>query len=315
VTGRAWGLFALASLLFGIPYLLNAVAIESGLGTVEIAFGRCAIGALALLPVALARGALGAASRRWRSIVVFSFLDMAVPFVLISAGQHHLPSSLAAVLVSTVPIFVALLALRLEAAERVARAQALGLAIGFVGVLLIYGVGLPRGPGTVLAATALLLASASYATATLRYPRAFAGVDPIGVVCLALAAGAVSLLPALAVDAPGRAPSPQGAAALLALGVLCSALGGWAYFTLIALAGASRTSVITYVAPAIAVVGAVLLLGERPSAGTLGGLAVVLAGSWLATDGRVPLGRGDRDRGEPPVAGQASPATAPGGRS
>jgi drug/metabolite transporter (DMT)-like permease len=79
------------------------------------------------------------------------------------------------------------------------------------------------------------------------------------------------------------------AAALVALGVLglvCTAAGLVVYGILVTEAGAGRALVITYVNPVVAVALGMAFLGERPGAGAVGGLALILAGSWLATSSR-----------------------------
>ncbi len=74
------------------------------------------------------------------------------------------------------------------------------------------------------------------------------------------------------------------------LGLLCTALAFVIFNLLIAEAGPARSSVITYVNPVVAVILGVALLGEQPEAGTVAGLLLILAGSWLSTDGRLPPG-------------------------
>ena len=74
------------------------------------------------------------------------------------------------------------------------------------------------------------------------------------------------------------------------LGLLCTAIGFVVYAILIGEAGTSRATVITYVNPVVAVSLGVLLLGEHPGAGAIAGLLLILAGGWLATDGRLPPG-------------------------
>jgi drug/metabolite transporter (DMT)-like permease len=74
------------------------------------------------------------------------------------------------------------------------------------------------------------------------------------------------------------------------LGLLCTAAGFVVYAILIGEVGTSRATVITYVNPVVAVTLGVLLLSEHPGAGAVAGLLLILAGGWLATDGRLPPG-------------------------
>jgi drug/metabolite transporter (DMT)-like permease len=75
---------------------------------------------------------------------------------------------------------------------------------------------------------------------------------------------------------------------VVVLGIVCTAAAFFAFASLIKAIGPSRASVVTYVNPVIAVALGIALLGERPGPGAIAGLLLILAGSWLATDGRLP---------------------------
>ena len=75
---------------------------------------------------------------------------------------------------------------------------------------------------------------------------------------------------------------------VIVLSTLCTATAFVVFAVLIKEVGPSRASVITYVAPLVAVTLGVAALDERPGAGAIAGLALILAGSWLATGGRLP---------------------------
>src|SRR5918999_994376 len=106
----------------------------------------------------------------------------------------------------------------------------------------------------------------------------------------ALAVAAVVLMPAVAIDRPTEVPSGEAILALLVLGFFCTAAAFVFYGALVAEAGPGRALVITYVAPVVAVALGVAVLGESLGAGAVAGLLLILAGSWLSTDGRVPPG-------------------------
>src|SRR5204863_3141243 len=108
-------------------------------------------------------------------------------------------------------------------------------------------------------------------------------LDPIGPVAVALGAAAVALTPAAVIAPPDGAPPLEALGSIAVLGVVCTALGLVVFFRLIAEAGPSRASVITYVNPLVAVTLGVIVLGERPGATSFAGLVLILAGSWLAT--------------------------------
>jgi drug/metabolite transporter (DMT)-like permease len=102
------------------------------------------------------------------------------------------------------------------------------------------------------------------------------------------------LTPFAAADLPDEAPGGDVIVALVVLGVLCTALAFVIFGALIAEIGPGRALVITYVNPVVAVALGVAFLDERPGTGAVAGLLLILAGSWLSTDGRLPSLRGRR---------------------
>src|SRR5688572_23618229 len=98
MTPRGWVLFALCSVIWGIPYLLIKVTVDAGVPPAFIAWARVALGAALLLPIALRRGMIrGLRGRGW-AVVAYTACEVAVPFVLIAVGEQHISSSLAAIL-------------------------------------------------------------------------------------------------------------------------------------------------------------------------------------------------------------------------
>jgi drug/metabolite transporter (DMT)-like permease len=138
-----------------------------------------------------------------------------------------------------------------------------------------------------LGAGAILLAAFGYACGPTIYQRRFAGLDVRATMGAALAAAAVVLAP-LALTNPPDALTGDAAISLAVLGIFCTA-GAFALFAVLILEiGAARTSIVTYVAPVVALAGGVTFLDESVGPGTLVGLVLILAGSWLSTDGRLP---------------------------
>jgi drug/metabolite transporter (DMT)-like permease len=94
-----------------------------------------------------------------------------------------------------------------------------------------------------------------------------------------------------AVSAPSEMPSGDALLALAALGFVCTALALVVFTVLIVEAGPGRAIVITYINPIVAVAAGVLVLNETVGTGAAIGLVLILAGSWLSTDGRLPWRR------------------------
>jgi drug/metabolite transporter (DMT)-like permease len=289
VSGRALLLLAAASVLWGFPYLLMKVAVEDGVPPATVVFIRCVIGALALLPFALRSGMLGTLRGRWGAVAILAALDFSVPFYLISAGEQDVSSSLAGILIATVPLLIALLAIPFAPDERVGGVRLVGLVVGFVGVALLLGVEVGGDSRQVLGAALILLAALNYAGATLYLRRHLTDVPSLTLVTGTLFAAALMSAPFglfAARDMP--APGTDAVVSLLALGVFCSGLAYIAFYALVVEVGAARASINTYLSPAIAVLAGVLILDESLAATSVAGMLVILAGSWMASGGPPP---------------------------
>jgi drug/metabolite transporter (DMT)-like permease len=288
MTRRAWLLFGAVSLLWGVPYLFIKVAVGE-LPPVTVVFVRVAMAALLLWPVAVRRGALRGLRRRLPQLVVLALVEITVPFLLISMGEQRIASSLAGLLIAAMPLFVALLALRFDAAERVSGLRLLGLVAGIGGVATLLGIDAGGNPAQLTGAVMVLLATLSYASATLVVKRFFSGASMLGVVTVATTIASLVLAPFTVALTPARLPSLNAILALVGLGVLCTAAALMLYFALIVEAGPSRASVITYVNPAVAVALGVAILNEPLTASIVAGFLLIIVGSWLST--RPPAGR------------------------
>jgi drug/metabolite transporter (DMT)-like permease len=281
VSTRAWALFAAVSVLWGIPYLLIKVALDGGLSPAFLAWVRVLLGAAVLAPYAWrARGLLRGRGRR---LAAFSLVEIVLPALLIGYAEQLVSSSLAAIVISAAPLFVAVLALRYDVSERVGGTRLVGLVLGLAGVTAIVGIDAGGSAADLLGAAALLAAALCYAAGPMLLKRHLTDLDPRASIGSSLAVAVVLLTPAGIADAPAALPSSSALLAVLGLGTLCSAAALVLYGALIAEAGAARAVVITYVNPLVAVALGAALLGERIGPGAVAGLVLVLAGSWLAT--------------------------------
>ncbi len=296
---RGWALFLAMSVIWGVPYLLIKVAVDE-VSPVVVVFVRCAIGAALLLPWTIRRGGLRAALGQWRWVLLFTVLEMTVPWLLLSYAEQSLSSSLTGLLVATVP-FVAALAGRLAGEEeRLTPVRMTGMGLGVVGIAVLLGLDLE---GTqLLPVLAVGLVAVGYATAPLVVSRKLPEVPGVAAASVALAVTTVVYAP-FAVPQLGDAADASGKAlfSLAALGVLCTAIALALFFALIREVGPQRALVITFVNPAVAVLLGIALLGEPFTLGIALGLPLVLAGCVLATR---------RDGAAPPVAASEALDTA-----
>lgn len=288
MSARGWWLFGAVGIVWGVPYLFIKIGVDGGIPPLVLAWGRVVLGAGVLLALAARAGALVQARGRWRALLAYAVFEISLPFPLIAAGERHVSSSLAAIIVASVPLIVALLALRLDDEERASGRRLLGLVIGLVGVVLLVGVDASGSVTALLAAGAVLLGAFGYACGPLIVKWGLQGIDPRAAMGVSLGIAGVLLTPLAALDIPHRLPSGGALAAVLVLGLVCTALAFVLMTLLIREVGPARSVVITYVNPVVAVALGVVVLGEHPGVGAFGGLVAILAGSWLATSGGRP---------------------------
>ena len=277
MTRRGWSLFAAMCVIWGIPYLLIRVAvrdIEPG----TLVFARTAIGGLILLPIALRRGGFGPVLRRWRPLLLFTVIELAVPWLLLGSAEKQLSSSLSGLLVAAVPLIGVLVARITGADDRVEPSRAVGLLLGVLGVALL--VGLDFGQIHIASLLELLVVVVGYALGPVIMARSLADLPSIPVVSGSLLVCAVGYLPYAALNVPSHVPG-NAVASVAVLGVVCTALAFVLFFALISDIGPARATVITYVNPAVAVLFGIALLGEKFTLGMAVGFPLILAGSVL----------------------------------
>jgi drug/metabolite transporter (DMT)-like permease len=277
-----WLAFAALSVIWGLPYLFIKLAVAE-IPPVTVAFGRLALGAAILLPVAWKRGSLRSAIAHWRPVCAFALIELAVPFPLISLGERWISSSLTAILIATVPFTVLLLSPLFGLRRQLTGRRVVGLVCGFTGVVVLLGIDPVDGAlGWLGGVACVVIAVVGYAIGALIVERHLHGVDEFGSVALSLAVASLVLLPGIFLTVPESAPSMLAINSVIVLGVVCTAAALWLYFYLVARVGAARATVFTYVNPAVATLLGVVVLHERFGFSLIAGLALILTGSWLA---------------------------------
>jgi drug/metabolite transporter (DMT)-like permease len=282
VTRRYEPLLLTLSLLWGASYLFIKIA-GRDVEPATMMLIRVVIAAAVLLGVLAARGELRGLRRAPAGAYGLGLVNSAIPFTLIAWGERHIGSGLAAVANSSVPIFVALLAIRFRPGERSRGSRALGVVLGLVGVAVLTGAA-PGGGFWGLAGTAaVVLASVSYAVSSLYGQHLIANVPGPVLSTTALLGAAVALLPLGVAQASTSTFTWQALASIAALALLGTAIAQLVWFRLLRRFGAARSSLVTYLLPATALVYGVVFLHERVSLAELGGLVLILAGVALGS--------------------------------
>ena len=285
---RAWLLMSLLAALWGASYLFIKVALEDGLDPIFIVFARLALGALVLVPLALAARDLTPLRGLAGPILFLAIVQVTLPFLFITLGEQHISSALTGILVSAAPIFTALIAARFDDDERPHGVATAGVLMGIVGVVLLFGVDLSGDAQALAGGLMVLLATVGYAVGSLYLKHRLRGAAPVGIAASTILVSALVTLPFALFSLPAQAPDLQTIGALVALGAGGTGLAFAIYFTLIVEIGPGRASLVAYIAPGFAVFYGVTLLDERLTVGAILGLILILAGSWVAAEGRWP---------------------------
>jgi drug/metabolite transporter (DMT)-like permease len=247
-----------------------------------------------LLPAALIMWGVLAAERGIRGAaqdvralglegLLLGVVNAALPFTLIAWGERHIDSGVAAIGNASMPIFVALLALRYQRQERSTGLRLVGVLIGLLGVGVLAGVN-PRGGWWAVAGTlAVVVASISYAAASLWAQKVVKRTTSLALVTSTMTGGALALLPLALVQLPAEMPGWKETGSVLALAVLGTAAGQLIFYRLIDTDGSARASLVTYLLPVTALFYGVTLLGEPLTVEELIGLVLILGGVALGS--------------------------------
>ena len=280
-------------LLLGTIWGMSFVLIKVGnrdFTAVQVSFGRMLFGLLVLLPVVLARrDRLPSDARTWGHLGVAAVLVNSAPFTLFAFGEQRVDSLLAGIWNGTTPLFVLIVVLLTLPEERPTRERALGLAIGFGGVLVVLGAWRGVAGGELVGSAACLAAAILYGIGFpyLRRNLATGGLSVPALAFGQLALGTLQL--ALVLPFSGGVPtafSPGPLAAVAALGAAGTGVAYLLNYSIIRDAGATAASTVTYLVPVFATVAGVAFLGERLTWNEPVGGLLVLVGV-AASQGRL----------------------------
>ena len=275
---RGWILFLALGFIWGMPYMLIRVAVES-IDPLVVACGRTLVGALLLTPIALHRGSLLPAFRKWKILVAFTLVEITGPWLLLGHAETRINSSTTGLMLAGIPLIAALIVTRLGH-ERLDGRRITGLFIGFAGVAAL--VGLDIHVSDFAAVGAILLCSLGYAVGPIIIDRKLSDVPPLGVVAASMILATVIYAPFVPLLWPAH-PTPAAIGSVAGLGVFCTATAFVLFFALIKEVGPARATVITYINPVVAIALGAIVLDEPLTLGMAIGFPMVIAGSILGT--------------------------------
>jgi drug/metabolite transporter (DMT)-like permease len=286
---RQIGLLAALAAIWGGSYLLIKYALED-LSAPMIVWSRVAVAAVVLLGLirmtmgpGAVRGVGHELHHRPRSALLLGTLAVALPFTLITLGELEVPSGLTAILISPASLFVALFAPWIDPSERIDRRQAAGMLIGLAGVALVVGVESVQSLGELLGALAMIGAAAAYGLSSFVVKGRYGHLAAMQTSLVSISVTAVLTLPLALATLPSALPGLRAVLAVLALGAVGTALAFVIFYKLINEVGAGRASLVSYLAPGVALFYGALLLDEAITAAAVAGLVLILGGVGLAS--------------------------------
>lgn len=288
-----WGQLIVAAGIFGSAFLWIALALRS-IEPGTIAFGRAALGAGALAMLPSARCSVARVD--WPRLVFASFFGMAVPVLLFALAEQRIPSALAGMLVSAIPIFTAALAAAVTR-SRPTRKRLIGLLVGFVGIVLLTAPDVGGSGAEVVGVLMVLGAVFGYAVASTLYAPLQQTYGSLPVTMWLLVISTVMLSPLGLVGLPKSSFEWLPVVSLLILGVAGTGVAWAMWVGLIGRIGAVRAAIAGYIIPIVALLLGVIVLDEQIEAVQIAGVAVALSGGYLLSRGQDPANRATSKRG------------------
>jgi drug/metabolite transporter (DMT)-like permease len=264
--------------IWGASFMFQRVAVPQ-FGAVPLVELRLALGAMALLPFLWKERERFRGVKPWR-IAGVGLVNSAIPFVLFAWATERAPAGIGAISNATTAIFAPLLALILFG-ERIHTRRALGIAAGFIGVIVLAS-GKVAGASVGAAAMAGTLAGLLYAIGAVVGKRWLAGLPSAALAAATLGCGAVLMLPFAIADWPETQPAPRAWWCAVAAGVLCTGIAFAIFYRLLQRIGASRATSVTYLISLFGVFWGWLLLGEPITPTMAVACGLILGGVWMS---------------------------------
>ncbi len=282
----AYFLLLLLGAIWGASYLFIKVGVDGGVPPITLVAMRTTLAGLTLLLVLRARGEKlpPVNAPIWKWFVALGLFNSVIPYTLITWGETRISSGLAAILVGAMPIFTILLAHWMTHDEKLTPRKIAGVIAGFAGVVVLF---LPdflnAASANLIGGLAVVGAAISYAFATILARRHLKGQSHVTSAFGQMLMASIILIPAsLLLELPWTlTPTPIALTSIVILAVLGTGIAYLLYFWLIANTGPTRTSLVTFISPILAVILGAVVLNEKLDWTTFVGLVLIAVGVGL----------------------------------
>lgn len=265
-------------LIWGSQFIFQELALVS-FYPVWIGAARAAIGALTLILICKSLGIKGL-GKQWGLFSVIGLLEAAIPFVLVPWGQQNLDSSMAAILMGTLPFYVLLLTPVFVKGAKINLANTISVVVGFSGLVVLFYPELSTGKGEInlMSSMAIVGAAICFAIALLLLNRV-KDEHPLIVARNVLCAASIQLIIIASIVAPFEYKEANTTAifSLLYLGAICAGVVYYLYMMCIKNTGPVFTSMTNYIVPAVGVFIGTMFTNDTVEFNTWIALIVILS--------------------------------------
>ncbi len=292
---KEWGLIGFLALIWGASFFFVKIAVATMTPLTVVA---CRVGMAAILLMAfvmITGRKLPGNIRTWGALFALGALNNVIPFSLITWGQTHIDSSLAAILNATTPVFSVILAHFLTKDEPLTKNRLAGVLLGWTGVAVLMGIDSLHGIGMKTVGQAAVLGAALLYSLAAIFGRRFRDLDPVVVATGMLTGSSFIMIPlAFIIEQPlNLHPTSVTFAAIFGLAAVSTSLAYIIYFYVLSKAGATNILLVTFLIPVSAIFLGMMVLGETPKWNAFAGMALIFTG-LIFIDGRL-LSRKKKD--------------------
>jgi len=311
---KYWVLFIVLAMIWGSSFLLiktglapegTIPAVAGRFDPVSLAATRLTVAAVFYMTFVLITRArkIPRDAGTWVKLFITGLFNNVVPFILISWSEQYIDSGLASVLNATVPLFSLVMAHLALKDDKITLGKIFGIIAGFAGVAVLATRSTPTHPNPIEGQLAVVAASLSYAFAAVYMRRVLRGLDPYVTGASSITMASLIMLVIVFV---GVRPlpnfgtmQPDALAAVIGLGIVNTFIAYLLYFTIMPVWGVSRTTMVTYVSPILAIILGAVFASEIIDAKLLVGAGLIIGGVVLANFWKAPLTLARNRSGQP----------------